>query len=179
MDNHNSDDNIKLRHMRDNLVHAGYGYIIFGIWSVLKLFMMSTMQKEYSGLLSDSIGSSTGDYFLAIAITAAAYLVMIVFTLGIHLWIGYGAVRYGRGTGRKKSYVVMSAIGIIITLALLPFYFWNPSSGEALIPDDTTIASVLVDITLVFVFLDMILSTVGIDRLTKSSGQDISAETAD
>ena len=179
MNNVNSVDNIKIRHLRDNLIHAGYGYIIFGIWSVIKLFMMSTMQKEYSGMLSDSIGSSTGDYFLAIAITAAAYLVMIVFTLGIHLWIGYGAVRYGRGTGRKKSYVVMSAIGIIITLALLPFYFWNPSSGEALIPDDTTIASVLVDITLIFVFLDMILSTIGIDRLMKSTDPDGSSETRD
>ncbi|MBQ9333133.1 MAG: hypothetical protein IJS12_02250 [Lachnospiraceae bacterium] len=179
MNIHNSDNNINLRHMRDNLVHAGYGYIIFGIWSVIKLLMMSTMQKEYSGLLSDSIGSSTGDYFLAIAITVAAYLIIIIFTLGMHLWIGYGAVRYGRGTGHRKYYVVLSVIGIIMTLVLLPLYFWNPSEGTPIIPDDTTIASILVDITLVFVFLDMIISTVRIDRLMKSTDPDGSSETRD
>ena len=172
MNNVNSVDNIKIRHVRDNLIHAGYGYILFGIWSVIKLFMMSTMQKEYSGMLGDSSGVSPEDYPIAIAITVAAYLIMIIFTLGMHLWIGYGAVRYGKGTGHRKYYVVLSVIGIIMTLVLLPLYFWNPSEGTPIIPDDTTIASILVDITLVFVFLDMIVSTVRIDRLTESSEPD-------
>ncbi len=179
MNNVNSVDNIKIRHLRDNLIHAGYGYIIFGIWSVIKLFMMSTMQKEYSGMLGDSSGVSPEDYPIAIAITVAAYLIMIIFTLGMHLWIGYGAVRYGKGTGHRKYYVVLSVIGIIMTLVLLPLYFWNPSEGTPIIPDDTTIASILVDITLVFVFLDMIVSTVRIDRLMKSTDPDGSSETRD
>ncbi|MBR6390559.1 MAG: hypothetical protein IKS16_04365 [Lachnospiraceae bacterium] len=179
MNNVNSVDNIKIRHLRDNLIHAGYGYIIFGIWSVIKLFMMSTMQKEYSGMLGDSSGVSPEDYPIAIAITVAAYLIMIIFTLGMHLWIGYGAVRYGKGTGHRKYYVVLSVIGIILTLVLLPLYFWNPSEGTPIIPDDTTIASILVDITLVFAFLDMIVSTVRIDRLTESTDTDGSSETRD
>ncbi len=179
MNNVNSVDNIKVRHLRDNLIHAGYGYIIFGIWSVIKLFMMSTMQKEYSGMLGDSSGVSPEDYPIAIAITVAVYLIMIIFTLGMHLWIGYGAVRYGKGTGHRKYYVVLSVIGIIMTLVLLPLYFWNPSEGTPIIPDDTTIASILADITLVFVFLDMIVSTVRIDRLMKSTDPDGSSETRD
>ncbi len=179
MNNVNSVDNIKIRHLRDNLIHAGYGYIIFGIWSVIKLFMMSTMQKEYSGMLGDSSGVSPEDYPIAIAITVTAYLIMIIFTLGMHLWIGYGAVRYGKGTGHRKYYVVLSVIGIIMTLVLLPLYFWNPSEGTPIIPDDTTIASILADITLVFVFLDMIVSTVRIDRLMKSTDPDGSSETRD
>ena len=141
--------------------------------------MMSTMQKEYSGMLGDSSGVSPEDYPIAIAITVAAYLIMIIFTLGMHLWIGYGAVRYGKGTGHRKYYVVLSVIGIIMTLVLLPLYFWNPSEGTPIIPDDTTIASILVDITLVFAFLDMIVSTVRIDRLTESTDTDGSSETRD
>lgn len=177
MNDINSHNSIELRRMQDNLVHAGAGYIVFGVWSLIKLFMMMTMQSEYTEMLNDSLGDDPEERAFLLIITAVFFFVVVAFTIWIHLWIGRGAMRYGRGLSRKKTFVVLSVIGIVINILALPMYFWDFVNGTQARTDDTTIASILVDITVNFIFLDMIVSTARIDRLMKSPDPDETVET--
>lgn len=158
--------------MRENLYHSGAGYIIFGIWSLMKMFIVATMQENDLAAYLRSTDISDEERQITVIVTVVFAVVATLFTIGCHLWIGSGAIRYARGKSSKKTYVILSVIGIVLSLAAAPLYFWDYDEARMIPPDDTSIASILVDITVVFVFFDMIISTSRIDKLNRSIGSD-------
>ena len=165
----NTDDQIALRRFRNTLRLAGGGYIVFGIWSIMKFLMMITMQQKYMEMMFD-LSETMADTGMNVTVGDIIFIIVIsLFVVGIHLWIGLGAVRYAQGSGGKRSHLVLAILGVIITIVQLPLYFYDPVQKIIQDVDMTTIASIVVDITLIFLFFDMIISTIQIDKLTRST----------
>ena len=60
----------------------------------------------------------------------------------------------------------MGALIVIITISNIPLYFTD-ETGAAVSVSPTIIASILVDLTVVFIFLDMMYSTFRIGKFRK------------
>lgn len=154
----NSDIEVRLRKVRNNLELAGKGYIFFGIWNVIKLFMTYTMQPGLmDDLVSEMRSEGLNDAELKVSVILTFALIS-VFVIVMHLYIGAGAIKYARGTSRKKGYTVMSVIGMVFTVCCLPLYFTGEEYGGNGV-DETDFASVLVDLTMIFIFVDILYLT--------------------
>ncbi|MBO4904291.1 MAG: hypothetical protein J5367_03625 [Lachnospiraceae bacterium] len=168
----NSVSSVGLRRYSNNLVIAGRGYILFGFWSVVKVFMMMTMQQELMQKILSSVGSSELSKEAAIIITVITVSIMGLVVLCIHLYIGMAAIRYGKGTKRRRGFVVWGVIISAIMIIDIPLYFTDNSVQTY----SSTVASIIVDMTEVFIFSDMLYSSHMLKRLRKEeSGETVDA----
>ena len=167
----NSENAIKLRHCKSELATTGAGYIIFGVWSVLKVimtvFLGDTTLKEL--LEGQSIAPEEIPFVMAFLIGLLSAGAIVV--LGLHFYVGLGAIRASRGS-KKKGYLIWAIIFFVANvIGLLTYanFFRNPSSLEL---DDTTVASFLVDLTVTMLLFGMIRSTRLIKELSEEKEQD-------
>ena len=154
----NSNSEVKLRQFRDTLELAGKGYIFIGIWNVIKIFMTYTMQQS---LMDELISDLKAQELSSKEINATlifAFAFVALFIIMIHFYIGLGAIKYARKKSVKKGYLVLSVISLVITAGLLPLYFLGADYGGNGV-DDKDIASILVDLTMIFIFVDILYST--------------------
>ena len=103
----NSESRVELRRFCKNLEIAGNGYILFGVWSVVKIFMMLTMNSRIMKDLIDSAGvvdrvSEHTMTLILIAIFAVISMVILI----LHLFIGRSAIKYSRGRKKRKGLYV-------------------------------------------------------------------------
>ena len=79
------------------------------------------------------------------------------------LYIGIKAIRYGRGTKRKKGFLVIVTIIGILNIVGIPGYFTELNSSDW----DSAIASALVDLTFASMSFDMVYSAIRLGMLNK------------
>ena len=100
----------ELRRYENRLVVIGTGLTAFGLWTLIKAFIQVFSHKEY---ITSLLGDSAGD-----ALTqAAAYVIFVIlgiFILLIHLFIGFSARAEGFGKKNGIVYLVMTARGMVL-----------------------------------------------------------------
>ena len=166
----NSDISVGLRRYSNNLVIAGRGYILFGLWSVVKALMMITMQQEFMQNVLGTVGPSELSDKAVKLLVVIVFLVFSLIALYIHLHIGRGAVRYGKGTSSRRGFIIWGVIVSAVMIFDIPFYFTDKVQSNTIIA-----ASIVVDITEVYILIDMMYSAHMLKRLKKEEGR----ETAD
>ena len=141
----NSESAVKYRRCINELYTTGVGYILFGIWSVIKVIM----------------SAFTGDMMYLLLVFVFALVV-----LWAHVYVGMGAIRESRGS-RKKGYLILAMILMIFNAIHVGYYFWKSviSSWDAIW--DTTIASFILDLTITILLFNMIRSHFQIKHLEK------------
>ena len=159
----NSLSNVGIRRYSSNLVNAGRGYILFGFWAVVKIFMMMTMQHELMKKLLDNTGTIGLSREAIIVISVITLAIMGLIVLYIHLHIGRAAIGYGKGTRHRRGFLVWGAIISVVMIIDIPLYF----SDKSVQTYSSTVASIIVDMTEVFIFIDMIYSAHMLKRLRK------------
>lgn len=150
----------KLRRCENDLYIAGLGVILFGAWDAVKIVFYALF----------------GDYAIPTTVAQGEYAVQIiawivVFALaalvtGINLFIGLNAQRAARGKDYKKGYYVMTIIILVISVLSMITY-WN--SLQNLENIETTIASILVQLTSIYIYFTIIRSTQQIRQSTDNA----------
>ena len=168
----NSANAIKLRQCKTELATAGAGYIIFGIWSVLKVIMVAFLRDHaLKELLEDqTIAPEEIPAVMAFLIVIIACATFVV--LGMHFYVGIGAIKASRG-GQKKGYLIWARIFFVCNIIGLLSYAGNIGDLSNIEIQDTTIASFLVDLTVTMLLWGMIRSNKLIKELSKENGQVI------
>ena len=162
----NSEIEIKLRRYKNNLAIGGRYYIIFGVWTVVKLLMELTMgDLTFEYLIEETVKSGV-DRLFAIIITAVFIGILFAFILIVHLVVGRNVARFvKRHDNRKRFYTYTSIVTIVNVLGFLtyPVDIMTGVSSLSL----TFIASLLVDISVIFILIDLFYSAVMIEKLIK------------
>ncbi len=170
----NSDNKTQLRRYTINLACSGGGYIMMGMWSVVKVLLTITMNKPFFDDIMSGVDTTTMDadeeklfhiflIFFFIIISAIAFIV--------HFYIGNSAIKYSRGQKKTKFFLFAGGAMMVLTLSGIPQYF---TRYDELIKkyNDSVVASTMVDLTTCFILADIINSALKIDKLRKEGEQE-------
>ena len=149
----------KIRKYSHDIYISGLGVVILGFWSLVKTVLLitaGTIQSynfdDYEGV-AKIIGITLFWIFLAIASG---------FVLFIHLFIGVNAMKVGRGERRKKRFLIVCFLLMLFTILEIPGYFIHVMTDETV---DTVLASVTVDLTMLYLLGDILYSNKQISKL--------------
>jgi hypothetical protein len=162
----NSETEIQLRLYKNNLAIGGRGYIIFGIWTVVKFIMELSMGDIRFGQIIDETVKNGVDRLFAIILTTVSFAILLAIIMIIHLMVGKNAVRFGKSQENRKRFYIYTSIAALINivgLAVYPIGIMNGASTFNL----TLIASLLVDLSVVFILIDLFYSALMIEKLIK------------
>lgn len=162
----NSKDEIRLRKYRSNLYVAGKSYILFGVWSIAKIFLTYTMQK---GMFDDYIESMYDigiDDSIVMIVGVLCIIIVALFAMSLHLWTGLGAIRYANEKKRGLAFLFPGALIFVLTIVCTPLYFVD-QNGLPNMPGLEDFASMFVDYTVLFIFVDIVFSIIKINRCYK------------
>lgn len=159
-------DKALLRKYEDDLNICGLGVVIMGAWGVIRVLIVLFLgTKENLGL--DEIDRN--DLFIAMIVVIAIIAATSFIVIKIHLYVGLNAMRAARGKEHKSGYFVVAVILTVLSIIGLLSYRDSFNHLENI---DTTIASILVDLTTIYLFLGVIISTVKIKKIKKNGSQD-------
>lgn len=164
----NSEIEIKLRRYKNNLAIGGRGYIIFGVWAVVKLLMELSMGEVTFSYLIEEIVKNGVDRLFAIIFTTVFLVFLFAIIINIHLMVGKNAVRFGKSQeNRKRFYIYTSIVALanIIGIITYPVGIMTGLTTFSL----TFIASLLVDLSVVFILTDLFYSALMIEKLIKQN----------
>ncbi len=158
----------KLRRYEDNLNVCGYGVIILGAWDIMKVIMQLLME------LKDTFNfeMSKDDQAVAalvIAVIVAGFLLVFFLIFEVHLFIGLNASRAAKGLPHKKGYLAAAIILLMLTIAGMASYIDEIKDVENI---DTTIASIIVDLTTIYILATVVSSTSKIKKLKAAQIQE-------
>ena len=161
----NSVEEIGLRRYKTELATAGTGYILLGLWSVIKVTMsMFLGEMSFKRVFSD-MEILPEDYLPMMITYFAVTFVITVFIFLLHIYIGRGAIRASRG-GRKRGYLVLAFIAEIFVSLTIIADIIRLFSGTAE-NVDTLVATIVVDMTVLSILWGMFHSNHVIKKLTK------------
>ena len=159
-----------LRKYEDDLHVGGIGVIIMGVWSIVKVLIeIFTNTKEFFDVESDDpVEKALTIIVILVFIGAVSVIVMY-----IHLYIGLNAMKAARGLKYKKRFHIVTIIYTVISIAALITYKEDLKDIQNI---DTTIASILVDLTTIYILIVVFISAINIKKLKEKlfgePGQD-------
>ena len=166
----NTDSQIKLRRYCDNLRLSGMSYIILGVWSVIKLMAVITMDANTINELTKGFtaaGLDPNDPFVKFSY-AIVILIMVLIILYVHLRIGTGAIRYSKGR-KKKGFLFLAFIVAAFTVVSIILDLIHPKYGLLLGYSDSKLGSLVIDVTVLFIFIDTFVAIKMIDRYRENA----------
>ncbi len=157
-----------LRRYNTNIRLSGKYYIYFGIWSVMRLIAMVTMN---SGLMDELRRTSIASENVTMVNiwNSFFYGTIAVLCIGVmlfHIYLGRAAIRYSTGESTKKTFLVFAVIVVIGNVLSFPINLFSQ-----MLTWDDLIATTLVDLTVSFLLLDMVYSAWRVSHLKKMRGE--------
>ncbi len=149
-------NSVALRRYEDDLSVGGFGVIILGAWDVLKLFMQIIMDWDE---ISDFGAESEADKLpmAIVLIVIVAFIMLIAFLIfKIHLYIGMNASRAAKGQPYKKGYYTWAIVLLVLSVLSMAAYIDEITDLENI---ETTIASIIVDLTMIYCLGIVVFST--------------------
>ena len=159
-------DNTNLRRYEDDLHVSGLAVVILGAWSVLKLIMEVILEGQ-SVFKMDEFGDD--EKLIAMLVYGVIIFIVVAISLLIfafHFFIGMNASKAARGLPYKKGYYVCAIIMLVLSVLGIAAYYEEFKNLEEI---DTTIASLLVDLTTIYVFFVVVISTNKIRKLKNNA----------
>ena len=167
----NSETDIKLRSFKNNLAIGGRGYIFFGIWIVVKLLLELIMgDLKFDLLVEESVENGVERSF-AIVCTVIVLFILFAIIINIHLMVGKNAVRFGKNQNNRKRFYIYTSIVALINIVGLAAYPIGIVTGKSTI-NLTFIASLMVDLSMVFILINLFYSAIMIEKLIKQKSAE-------
>ena len=152
----------RLRRYEDDLYVSGTGVIIMGAWGVVKAVLGIFLGADSELYLeADSALGKTAVIILTVILVGIISALIMKF----HIYIGLNAVRAAKGKEYKKGYIIGAVILLLLTLSGFIAYKDMFKNIDNI---DSTIASMLVDLTTAYVCVIVIISTKRINELKQS-----------
>lgn len=159
-------DETRLRRFEDDLNVSGTGVIVMGAWAAVK-----TLAEMFLGTDSvfEQITEDTENRVLIIVIAIVMILIILSVVMFFHIYVGLNAIKASKGIGYKKTYLFFTVIMLMVTLAGFIVY---KDIFKDMKNIDTSIASLLVDLTTVYIYVAVIRSTYMINSIKKKQLQE-------
>ena len=145
-------------------------YIILGIWAVIKILAMLTMDANTVNELAKAFsqaGLDPNDPFVKL-IYQIMILIMVLIILYVHLRIGTGAIRYSKGR-KKKGFLFLAFIVAAFTAFSIVMDLIHPEYGLFSGYSDSKLGSLVIDVTVLFIFIDTFVAIKMIDRYRENA----------
>ncbi|MCR4655466.1 MAG: hypothetical protein K5770_04455 [Lachnospiraceae bacterium] len=147
---------VKLRRYEDDLNVGGLGIIILGAWDVLKVIMHAIMTAKNDIDLKEFADDERAMAIVVIIVIIAVILLMALLIFRIHIYIGMNASKAARGEPYKKGYYKGAVILLVLSVLSMFTYIEELKDLENI---DTTIASIIVDLTAIYILWVVVSST--------------------
>ncbi len=150
----------RLRRYEDDLHVSGTGVVILGAWSIIRILIELVLNtKDFIDLDEiDSVGAKAVTTALVLGLIAILSFII----MKVHLYIGLNAIKAAQGKPYKKGYVLAAIIFTVLSVLSLIVY---KDEFNDLTRIDTTIASILVDLTTIYLFIVVIVSSFKIKKI--------------
>lgn len=149
-----------IKRYRSNIYFGGRYFILFGVWSVLRILMMFMMNSEFAEQLFSGVDLSEIDESLVPVVYSLTLIVSFVIVMVIHLIIGVGAIRYSRDKGHRRFFLFIAVLALAVTLSFVPMDLIEADKIDAI-----AIASALVDATMAYLLFDVVFSAFKLKKL--------------
>ena len=150
---------IKMRRYQNLLTVSGLGVIIFGLWSVLKTFLLLFMRDEVSGVLPSDP--------LTRAMTLATIGALLLIDIVIRLFVGISARAEGFGKKKGYAYIVFAVLMVITSTTALVMAFFDASYKSI----TELIVAVIVEVTSLIVTIELLVAAFTVKKLKKELGE--------
>ncbi len=160
---------VKLRRYEDDLHVGGLGIVILGAWDVLKVILHVLLELKDDINLEEIAYEDRAFAVVLLAVIIAVILLMVFLIFKIHLYIGMNASKAAKGEPYKKGYYTGAVILLVLSFAGMFTYIAELKDLNNL---DTTIASFIVDLTMVYILWVVVSRTRKIRDLKSSHTQE-------
>ncbi|MBO4913762.1 MAG: hypothetical protein J5449_01020 [Oscillospiraceae bacterium] len=168
MDRH--DMQRELRRNENTLVVAGLGIAAFGVWSIVKMVLMMTLQADKVLAELDVFGESVTREQAILIVSVIAVAIVLVDML-LRLYVGLSARKDGLGGKKKSTYIVVLCIMIVVTL----FADWYSAANLSELSEDSaldTLASLAVELTSTVVMIELAVAAIKVRKLRKKLAEE-------
>ena len=149
-------DTAKLRRYRDDLNVGGLGVVILGAWDVLKVIMYVIFEAKKEINLEEFVDDERTIVVAIYIAIIAVVLLMALLIFMIHMYIGLNASKAAKSEPYKKGYYTGAIILLVLSVLGMFAYFDKRRDLENI---DTTIASFIVDLTMIYILWVVVSST--------------------
>ena len=160
-----------LRRYEDTLNVCGLGVIILSAWDILKIVMeILTETREFVSELFEKYEElGRGAVTAGIVVGYAIVFVGLVLVFLVHLYIGRNASRAAKRQPYKKGYYVWTIILLIFAVIGLFSYTRSFRDTENI---DTTIVSLIVELTNIYILGNVVVYTRKIRAFDRAQTQE-------
>lgn len=160
----------KLRKQQNLLVDAGMGVILFAIWSVVQVNLylgLSSFSVEEFRKAAESIGLGMLELDFFIIFITVILVAILLWQLGIRLYIGLCATAEGKGTKKGWAYLVLAAMLLVINLrsSFQIFIVDRLLAGEKL--SVNLVTCICMEAASLYVLLELLISGIRVKMLRK------------
>ena len=157
----------KLRKRQSLLVDAGMGVILFAVWSVAKVNLYlghSSFVLEELYRTAEEFGINK-KFFLIFMVSFVA--VILLFQLGVRLYIGLCAAKEGKGTSKGWAYLVLAAALLIIDMQS----YWQSFGVERILAGEgmsvNLISGLCMEAASMYILLELLISGICVKKLRR------------
>ncbi len=133
----------EIRRCQQTLYYSGKAFIIFGVWSFIKIFSILYLNPTIWTDLFEAVDVDVSEYQyfldLVFGIIMAAVVIIDIWS---RLYIGLSAIAESRGKKKRIYYVILSIVYIILTAVS---YF--ESMKEKTYSHENVATSLFIDVT--------------------------------
>ena len=144
----------KIRRAKGDLRISGLAYMAFGIWEVLKVAI------EIGTGIIDPFGFAGLNQYDADVIFLSALIILVFLSaiiLTLHFYVGFSSMRFSKDPTTSRHFLNVSLLLTLYYCIELPFMLYGSFTLDRSV-DDTTIASILFELTSIFILTDIIRS---------------------
>ena len=147
-----------LRRYEDNLNVCGIGVVILSAWDVFKVVMQFlTKTRDVADDFFNQFEEGEQGYALGLFIVFIAVVLLgIALIFLLHAYIGFNASKAAKRLPYKKGYYVWAIILLVLSVFSLPDYIEKISNLEEI---ETTVASLIIDLTFIYILGTVVVST--------------------
>ena len=160
------------RKYNNNLVISGIGIIFFGLWTALKVPIITFLNGVDTTPYTD-VSDDDKVFFYIIFFTVLFLASALVFL--IHYYVGHCAIVTGRQKKKKRFYLIIVFLLLLATIWGLPYYFKLLEETEEVVSQnvsDTTAVSIFVDLAFCMALFDLLFSSFKLRQINKKLGRN-------
>lgn len=158
----------KIRKFRNNMMTSGMAVIVFTVWDIVKLVISLLLDTTYKNYYMAFLHRDN----VVLLFLEIFFFVFFVALIGaVQGFVGISAIRIGRGARHRNAYLVVCAVIWGITVYSLVYSF-KGGDGMSL---DISLASFLLDLTMLVALTDLFVSSIIVRHLEKKAAMKVTA----
>lgn len=158
-----------IRRAKGDLRISGLAYMAFGIWEILKVAI-----EIGTGIIDPFGYAGLEQYDVKVVFLSALFSLFSIsaIILALHFYVGFSSLRYSKDPTTSKRFLNLAMLLVLYYVVEIPYLFYTMFTLDQRV-NDTTIASIMFELTSLFILINVISS----GRILKKSVEKTSGET--